>query len=168
MAIELSTAGIKVLYAAETTAGTFPTTGWHQIHGVKEIPSFGDSINVHQTTPLEATKNHTYIPGLSDGNGGTISLTANEYKTFHDDWDTMVAAFETAKAGGKAFYIQFYIPGLVIDSLGTSGTGKNGSYYIPVEPVALGFGGASVDAVAENTGVLVVVGQGEWKESKVS
>ena len=59
MAIELSTAGIKVKYAVETTAGTRPTTGYTEIPEIKSIPEFGTDINTLQTTPLSATKNHT-------------------------------------------------------------------------------------------------------------
>ena len=64
MANAVSTAGMLVKYAAETTAGTRPTTGYTEIPGVKALPSLGDEVNTLQSTPLSATKNHTYIAGL--------------------------------------------------------------------------------------------------------
>ena len=36
--IQLSTAGVKLLYAAEATAGTRPTTGYKEISEIKSIP----------------------------------------------------------------------------------------------------------------------------------
>lgn len=59
MANAVSTAGMLVKYAAETTAGTRPTTGYTTIPGVKAIPAIFNDPNMLQSTPLSATKNHT-------------------------------------------------------------------------------------------------------------
>ena len=37
MAIDLSTAGVSVNYAPETTAGKMPTTGFTKLPGIKAI-----------------------------------------------------------------------------------------------------------------------------------
>ena len=86
MANAVSTAGMLVKYAAEATAGTRPTTGYTTIPGVKAIPAIFNDPNMLQSTPLSATKNHTYIRGLDDS-GGSIQLTVNDYETFRDAWD---------------------------------------------------------------------------------
>lgn len=139
MANAVSTAGMLVKYAAETAAGSRPTTGYVTIPGVKAIPAIFNDPNMLQSTPLSATKNHTYIRGLDDS-GGSIQLTVNDYEAFRDAWDTCVAAYATAEAAGKGFWFEIaYQSGSDLDS-----------FYFPGEPLPLGFGGADVDSVLEN------------------
>ncbi len=148
MAIELSTAGIKVKYAVETTAGTRPTTGYTEIPEIKSIPEFGNDINTLQTTPLSATKNHTYIPGLSD-TGGAIGLTVNDCPAFRTAWTDCIEAAEGLE-DGKKMWFEYAIPGM------------EDSFYYPGTPAALGFGGADVDEVLENTANIIPNGDYEW------
>lgn len=161
MAVELSTAGITVNYCIETTAGTRPTTGYTAIPGIKSIPEFGTDVNTLQTTQLSVTKNHTYILGLQDP-GGAIGLTVNDYTDFRIAWEAMLTAYETAKASGKAMWIEYKIPGLKA-STGTSA--KDQSFYFSAEPSKLGFGGAEVDAVYENIANLVPTGEYVWADA---
>lgn len=140
MAIQaISTAGMLVKYAAEATAGTRPTTGYVELPGVKALPALGDSINTLQTTPLSATKNHTYIPGLADS-GGAMQLTVNDAPAFRDAYETMYTAYTTAVAAGKGFWLEYAYPSAY----------SMDSFYIPVQLAELGFGGAEVDSVLEN------------------
>ena len=148
MAVELSTAGIVVKYAIETTAGTRPTTGYTTIPGIKSIPEFGTDVNTLQSTTLAATKNHTYILGLQDP-GGAIGLTTNDYEDFRTVWEAMLTAYATAKASGKGLWVEYAIPSM-------------DSFYYPAEPSALGFGGADVDEVLENIANFTPVGEYEW------
>lgn len=140
MAIELSTAGIKVKYCAETTAGTRPTTGYSEIRGVKSISEFNPEPSQLETTPLSATEWKTYIPGLKDP-GGVQSLTVNDYADFRTDWAALITAYDTAKAAGKALWIEYAIPG-------------HDSYYYEGVPSDLGFNGAEVDSVLENVAYI--------------
>ena len=148
MAIELSTAGILVKYAAETTAGTRPTTGYTTIPGIKSIPEINPEPNMLQVTPLSEEEYHRYIPGLKDL-GGAIGLTANFYSDFTDAWETCVAAFETAKAAGKGMWFEIMIP-------------DDESFFIPGIPSSLGFGGAEVDAVLETVAYITPNGAPVW------
>lgn len=143
MAIELSTAGILVKWAVETTAGTRPTTGYTAFTGVKSIPEFGSEPNQLDCTPLEETAYHRYIPGLKDV-GGAVGLTVNDYDDFRTSWNAMMTAYETAHAAGKELWIEYYVPGLTTEP----------SFYYSATPSELGFGGADVDAVYENTAYL--------------
>lgn len=143
MAIELSTAGIVVKWAVETTAGTMPTTGFAAITGVKSIPEFNPEPPTLDVTPLEETEWHRYIPGLRDA-GGAVGLTVNDYDDFRTSWSALLSAWTTAKASGKALWIEYNVPGL---------TGDN-SFYYTATPSELGFGGAEVDAVYENVAYL--------------
>lgn len=149
MANAVSTAGMLVKYAAEATAGTRPTTGYTTIPGVKAIPAIFNDPNMLQSTPLSATKNHTYIRGLDDS-GGAIQLTVNDYEAFRDAWETCVAAYATAAAADKGFWFEIaYQTGSGLDS-----------FYFPGEPLPLGFGGADVDAVLENN--MNIAPQGDY------
>ena len=53
MAINLSTAGVQLLYAPETTAGTRPSTGFTRIKGIKSTPSLNPSPETLETTTLD-------------------------------------------------------------------------------------------------------------------
>lgn len=148
MANAVSTAGMLVKYAVEATAGTRPTSGYTTIPGVKAIPAIFNDPNMLQSTPLSATKNHTYIEGLNDS-GGAIQLTVNDYQEFRTAWTACVAAFD-GLTGGKTMWFEIaYQDGSDLDS-----------FYFPAQPLALGFGGADVDAVLENN--LNLAPQGDY------
>ena len=150
MANAVSTAGMTVKYAVETTAGTRPTTGYTEIPGVKALPAFGDEKNTIQTTPLSATKNHTYIDGLDDS-GGAIQLTVNDYPAFRTAWTACVTAYEGLGTGLRMWFEYCYPENSDLDS-----------FYCPGKPVALGFGGAEVDSVLENQANVVPEGDYEF------
>lgn len=149
MANAVSTAGMLVKYAPSASGTTRPTTGYTTIPGVKAIPAIFNDPNMLQSTPLSATKNHTYIRGLDDS-GGAIQLTVNDHEAFRDAWDTCLAAYATAAAADKGFWFEIaYQDGSGLDS-----------FYFPGEPLPLGFGGADVDAVLENN--LNIAPQGDY------
>ena len=142
----ISTAGMLVKYCVEATAGTRPTTNYTLIPGCKALPALFNEPNTLQTTTLEAIKNHTYCEGLGDS-GGAVAITVNDYAEFRTAWDTCVSAYD-ALTGGKTMWFEFSYP-----------AGSNlDSFYFPGRPVALGFGGADVDAVLENNANIVPVG----------
>lgn len=145
----ISTAGMIVKYAAEATAGTRPTSGYTELPGVKALPALGDSINTLQTTPLSATKNHTYIAGLADS-GGAMQLTVNDAPVFRTAYASMYSAFTSARSSGKGFWLEYVYPSAYSMS----------SFFIPVELAPLGFGGAEVDSVLEN--MLNVIPGGDY------
>jgi hypothetical protein len=148
MANAVSTAGMLVKYAAETTAGTRPTTGYTLIPGVKAIPAIFNDPNMLQSTPLSATKNHAYIEGLNDS-GGAIQLTVNDYEEFRTAWTACVAAFDALTDDKTMWFEIAYQDGSNLES-----------FYFPAQPLALGFGGAEVDSVLENN--LNLAPQGDY------
>ena len=149
MANAVSTAGMLVKYCVETTKGTRPTLNYTTIPGVKAIPAIFNDPNMLQSTPLSATKNHTYIRGLDDS-GGAIQLTVNDYEEFRTAWTQCVAAYATAQESDLGMWFEIaYQEGSGLDS-----------FYFPAEPLTLGFGGADVDAVLENN--LNLAPQGDY------
>ena len=140
MAIDLTTAGILVKWCVETTAGSRPTSGYAELVGVKSIPETGGAPNALQTTVLKETVQHTYTDGLRDP-GGSYALTVNDSNEFRTSFNTMYTAYTTAKAAGKALWIEYYTPGI---------TGL-ASWFYTADVAPLEFGGAEVDSVLENT-----------------
>lgn len=138
MANAVSTAGMLVKYAVEATAGTRPTSGYTTIPGVKAIPALFNDPNMLQSTPLSATKNHTYIAGLNDS-GGAVQLTVNDYAEFRTAWEACITAYAGLTGGKQMWFELAYQDGSNLES-----------FYFPGEPLPLGFGGADVDAVLEN------------------
>ena len=55
MALELSTIGIKLLYCAETTAGTKPTTGYTEVSNIISVGEIAGSPDQLEVTNLVDT-----------------------------------------------------------------------------------------------------------------
>lgn len=69
MAQELSTLGVTLLYAAESTLNVRPTAGYVQIPGIKSVPDMNSEPEGIDVTPLEETQYRRYVPGLRDMGG---------------------------------------------------------------------------------------------------
>ena len=95
MALEISTAGVALKYAVETTAGTRPTTGYTAIPNIKETPDFNPEPSTLEVTDLSDLVWKRYIAGLKDP-GGALSFTANLTSAFKTAWETLVSAAEAA------------------------------------------------------------------------
>lgn len=135
MAQELSTAGVLLKYAVESTAGTRPTTGYTQVPNIKSIPDFNPEPESLEVTDLSDTEWRRYIPGLRDP-GGALAFSANLTTGFKTAWETLVSAFETAKASGKATWFEIMVPSF-------------GSFYFAGYPTPLGMTAMDVNAVLE-------------------
>ena len=141
MAINLSTAGIKLKYAVEATAGTRPTSGYTAISGAKSTPSMNPSPDTLETTTLDELEYKTYIDGLKDL-GGALEFTFNLTQQLVEEWEALMTAYETAKATGKATWFVIDIPGLT------------NAFYFTGNPSNMGIPEASVNAVLEITNYI--------------
>lgn len=139
--IDLSTAGVSVSYAVETTAGTRPTTGYTKLTGIKSIPDLNPEPSSLETTTFDEVAWRTYIPGLKDP-GGAIAFGANNTEQFQTEWSTMVAAAESAQDDGKSMWFVIAIPGLT------------NAFYLAGIPSDLGLSAMEVDNVAEVEGYV--------------
>lgn len=140
-AINLSTAGIQLLYCVESSAGTRPTNGYTRIYGAKSTPSLNPSPETLETTTLDETEYKTYIDGLKDL-GGALEFTFNLTEELIDTWDALMSAYETAKAAGKATWFTIVVPGL------------SESFYFTGNPSNMGLPETSVSAVLEITNYI--------------
>lgn len=135
MALEISTAGILLKYAVETTAGTRPTTGYTTVPNIKSTPDFNPEPSTLEVTDLSDLVWKRYIAGLKDP-GGALSFGANLTSAFKTAWETLVTAYTTAAASSKATWFEIMVPTV-------------GSFYFAGIPSELGINGYEVNAVAE-------------------
>ena len=145
MAINLSTAGVKLAYAVEETAGTRPTAGYTRIYGAKTTPSLNPSPDTLETTTLDELEYKTYIDGLKDL-GGALEFTFNLTEELIEAWDALMTAYEAGKLAGKATWFTIIIPGL------------SESFYFTGNPSNMGLPETSVNTVLEITNYITPVG----------
>ena len=141
--IYLSTAGIKVGYGVESTAGTQPTS-FTEIPDLTSIGSVNPEPQTIDVTPLSETSWRRYIDALKDV-GGAIPFGANLTDAFMTAWDELVTAYTTAKSSGKRVWFAFVIPGL------------SKSFAFVGNPSQLGFDGAEVGDAVKTTAYVTPV-----------
>ena len=138
MSQRVSTAGMLLLYAVETTAGTRPTTGYKAVPEVKSMPSFNPAPATIDSTTLEETEFMTYVQGLKDL-GGALEYGANLTDDLDTFWETVMSDFDTAQAAGKSMWWCIYHPKLAKAT------------YFTGEPADIGINEAEVGSMAETT-----------------
>lgn len=150
MAINLSTAGIHLYYAVESTAGTRPTakSAYIDLVGVKSTPDFNPAPDTLETTTLNETEWKTYIDGLKDP-GGALEFNFNMTEELVTLWDNLMDAYTTAKESNLATWFLIDVPGL------TKG------FYFPGAPSAMGLPAAEVSSVLEITNRITPTGAPE-------
>ena len=141
MAINLSTAGIQLLYAVETTAGTRPTSGYTRIRGIKSTPSLNPAPDTLETTTLDETEYKTYIDGLKDL-GGALEFTFNLTEELITNWESLMDAYEAGKLANKATWFAIVVPGLTK------------AFFFTGNPSEMGLPETEVNAVLEITNYI--------------
>lgn len=138
MAKRFSVAGMTLSWAAETTAGTRPTTGYTQIHEIKEMPALNVQPNSIDATPLEEEEYILYVEGLKDL-GGALPYRANLSDQLIEEWEAVLEAHDTAVEAGKDIWFCISHPKLA-----------KATYYVG-DPADLGLDAATVGSVLETT-----------------
>lgn len=138
MSQRVSTAGMYLCYCVEATAGTRPTSGYQIIPEIKTMPSFNPAPNNIDSTTLLETEYMTYVKGLKDM-GGALEYGANLTDDLIEFWETLLSAYDTAAADGKAMWFAVVHPKLA-----------KATFY-KGEPAPIGFNEAAVGAMAETT-----------------
>lgn len=118
MAGEISSAGIKIKYAAEATAGTRPTTGYLEKAAgstlniadyVTNISGLTAERERYDVTPMSETARHRFVGGL-ENNDGNVTFDCNINPTSRTDWNAIVSAY-AALTGGKGMWFEITLPG---------------------------------------------------------
>ena len=150
MGIALSTAGVTVGYAVESTAGTRPTTGFKLIPDIKEVPEMNPEPETLETTTLAATEFKTYIEGLKDL-GGALSFLANFTTELETAWGELVEAYITAKGTGKSVWFEVKHPQLAK------------SVFFTGQPSAMGLPAMSVNSILETNLYITPTNAPTWE-----
>lgn len=160
MAIAISSAGIKISYAVEETAGTRPVANYIHIPGIKEIPDMNPAPDTLETTTLDNTEFKTYINGLKDL-GGALQFNANFSQELLDMWNGapdslpekkgVVGEYEEAKLANKKVWLAVDIPGI------------NKSIFFTFEPSKIGMPGVSVNSVLETPLYITPTSEPVWE-----
>ena len=150
MGIAISTAGITLGYAVETTAKTRPTTGYKLIPDLKEIPEMNPEPETLETTTLSETAYKTYIEGLKDL-GGALSFLANFTTELESAWSALITAYETAKKDGKSIWFEVKHPQL------------EKSVFFTGQPAKMGMPGATVGSVYETNVFITPTNAPAWE-----
>lgn len=138
MGVALSTLGVAVGYAFETTSGTRPTTGYTILKDIKEVPDFNPAPDTIEVTPLINQEYKTYIQGLKDL-GGDLAFTANFTQELLDAYNTDSTGIIAQYESGKAMWLVIDHPKL------------DKSLFINVAPSKLGLNSMSVNSAMEIT-----------------
>lgn len=153
--IDLSTAGVSVQYAVESTAGERPSSGFKKLAGIKSIPDLNPEPGSLETTTLDEIEWRTYIPGLKDI-GGALPFGANNTEQFQTDWAEMVDVSETANKDGKSLWYAIVVPGLTK------------AFYFAGRPSPLGLSAVEVDSVLEVDGYITPTKVDGWQTKPTS
>lgn len=152
--LEFSSAGVQLRWASEVTAGSMPTSGYRVIPSIKGTPDFNAEPSQLDVTDFSDLVWKRSIAGLRDV-GGALAFSANMTASFKTAWNSLVSAYTTAKAGGKAIWFEVGIPNF-------------DSFFFAGQPIELGIAGMDVDSVVEADGYVVpnkIVG---WSTSSTS
>ena len=140
MALELASAGCKIQYCVETTAGTRPTTGYTPLSNVKTIGTLDSEPATYDVTDLSDLEFKRYIPGLKDI-GGDVPLGFNLTQAVIDNWSTLVTAADTGASAtpAKSTWFEVVIPKITK------------SFYFRGVPTPLGLSEITTDSALEIT-----------------
>lgn len=105
----ISTNGVKIGYAVETTAGTKPTT-FKQLHRINTTDEIAVETETIDASALEDLVERT-IAGRGS-TGGTFGVTVNLTDETIEEWETLIDKYETAKESGLAMWYEEYYPAL--------------------------------------------------------
>lgn len=140
----LTSIGLVVAVAVETTAGTRPTTNYYKVPGVTDLPDLDFDPDTIETTSYDNLDYKSYLPGLKD-TGGIVSLEANYTEYGVGMWDDMAATIEADTTGIKAWIL-------------VSIEGTTTKWFIPAKLVETGVPTAPVNDKVSTTYKFTVLG----------
>lgn len=107
--IPLTSIGLKIGWAVETTAGERPTEGYKRIHGLYSTPDLNIAPSTADATSFDDTlftRKIDLLPEIPD----TMDYGVRYGKQFKKDWDALCDAYDTAKKSGKEIWFVEDVP----------------------------------------------------------
>lgn len=144
----LTTIGVKVSFATESTPGERPTSGYKWVPGFMSTPDFGGAPDQIETTTFDNKRYKTYKAGLIDLGGALgfgARLSPEFYKKYNEVYEAAKTAYEAEPS--KATWVCVDIPGW------------DKSYYIPVELQPIGFPGMELNSSVDITVYMSPIGE---------
>ena len=134
----LTTIGVKISYAVETTANVRPTTGYVHIPGIKGTNDYNAQPSVGDGTTFDNLEYTTKVKLLKEA-PDNVELTANLSQDFYDTWAELMEAYKAGASAdeAKATWFCIDIPGL------------DKSIYFIGEPSPLGVPEMSANSILE-------------------
>lgn len=151
MGIALSSIGVQVSYAVETTPGTRPDKNYVKLPDIKSIPSINPAPNTADATTFDNLEYTSYISTLKDL-GGALELSANFTEELFTAWETMLGKHGAGLNDDKRTWFCFDIPGF------------EKSAYLPVIPSPMGIPEISTNSLIETTLYITPMGEPEFAE----
>lgn len=148
--ISLSTAGVGLYFAVETTAGTRPESGYARIYDIKEIPDFNPEPESIEATDLEETESKFYVAGLKDA-GGALAFLANFTDALQTQWDQIVAFYNESKDSNKNMWFEIAHPNL------------KKAVFFTGEPSPMGIPSMSVGSILETNLYITPTSAPAWE-----
>lgn len=105
----VSTNGVLVGYAMETTAGVRPTS-FKQLHRINSTDEITIETETIDASALEDLVERT-IAGRGS-TGGTFGVTVNLTDETIDEWEELMSEWNAAKGSGKSMWYEEYYPAL--------------------------------------------------------
>lgn len=103
----LSTLGVTLSYAVETTAGTKPAA-FSALDRINSIGGITMDVEKIDASALEDTATK-YVAGRAD-TGGTWDIGVNFTDETADQWSDLITAYNTAAASSKQLWLQVQVP----------------------------------------------------------
>lgn len=146
VAADLSTIGMHVGIAFETTSGERPTEKYYDLQKPKSIPDMNPEPENIDTTSLNAKKYKTSIPGLLDLSGAQ-GFTFQMSQVLLDTWENVCDQWDKNREAGLRPWLEIYHPYLT------------DAWFIPIEPSRLGIPAAEVNSAWDVTVNVTITGE---------
>lgn len=149
MGLSITSIGVKISYAVETTANTRPTTGYIHIPDLKDFPEIDSAPETTETTTFDNLYTTTYTDLLKDL-GGAITITANFTIAMVKVWREMYDKYLEAKASGRRVWLAIDIPDF--DEAG----------FLTVNPSIIGIPAIGFNSLIEKNVYVTPTGEPIW------
>ena len=149
--IDLSTIGIRLGYAVETSPGVMPTA-FQWLKGAKSLPEINSEPETIESTTFDELQFRTYIDGLQD-TGGALAIGFNQTEDVLTTWGNLYTEYTEGKENSLSTWWVFWVPGL------------SKSFFFRGNPSQLGWGGAEVNSLLETNAYVTPVGDIGWRTS---
>lgn len=147
--IPLAAIGVKLGYAAETTAGERPSAGYKALPDIKSTPSLNSTPNTADATTFDNEEYTTYVELLKDL-GGALEFSANFTQALIDEWGSMMETYN-ALSGGKRMWYTISVPGV------------DKAVFFAGQPSEMGIPEMSANSLVETSVYITPISEPSWE-----